>query len=768
MTRRRRPAASRRPFRSALALLLSGAAALPLAPPAAARPSGPREAGAEEALGEARWHVRDAGLSSGDPFTAVEARGGLWAARARAARGASALRSLTAGAARDAAEGLDGAALGLPGLADWIRISAGLARRDEKRPTLGRAGEASALLDFAAGPVAPVLARAAVAEASRRARTPEERQRVRVAAARLAPADPLLRPRGALLAALAAARVAEGREALLDALVPLLALLPDAPERAASLLDEADRKLLMDASLGAPPVVRLARARSLAARRPDDAAKLVGRPAGSGPERLAAAEVLLLSGRTREAERELTSLLARDILPAPEAQRAESLLLSARLRTAAWKATARARPAGRTRKGKRRLGAAAPATPRVDPSAAAPLLAELDRLLALPLPDADRRLLLADGVRATARMGILGETRRLLPSLLALDPGTTTGSDALFDDAFGRYRRGEAEAAGRLLSEQATLYRDVATRRRATFWAGCAREAAGDTATARALHASLLPGAVPDVYGQWAARSLGVAVPRALPAPAGSEPGEAPLSPLTPGPASRELLACGFPELAGDAAEEEGRLDPLFAAAVASELGDHRRAVGILKARYPELGTPEEGAAPLAARRAYYPTAHLALLSREAEAREVPVALLLGLVRQESLFQPAVRSRAGAVGLMQVMPATGRLVARREGQRGRPDLHDPEENVRLGTRFFADLLRQFDGDAPAALAAYNAGPGRVVRWRRERPGLGEAEFVETIPLAETRDYVKRVLFYQGAYEALLSHPAGPAPLTAAF
>jgi soluble lytic murein transglycosylase len=164
---------------------------------------------------------------------------------------------------------------------------------------------------------------------------------------------------------------------------------------------------------------------------------------------------------------------------------------------------------------------------------------------------------------------------------------------------------------------------------------------------------------------------------------------------------------------------------------------------------------------PLAARRAFYPLARFALVTRTAEEAGVSPSLLFGLIRQESLFQPLVTSRAGAVGLMQVMPATGRLLARLEKKRGRPNLADPAENLRLGARYLASLLKLFGGDEIAALAAYNAGPGRVARWRREGRKLRPDELLESIPMKEPRDYVKRVLYYQGAYASLYGLPLAP-------
>jgi soluble lytic murein transglycosylase len=365
-------------------------------------------------------------------------------------------------------------------------------------------------------------------------------------------------------------------------------------------------------------------------------------------------------------------------------------------------------------------------------------------------------------VRFELVVGHEAHARRHLSGLLAASPSATAGSDELFADAFQLLEGGGKEnflSAARLLDEEAGLYRDVSIRRRAVYWAARARSLAGEPDAARPLYASLVSGPSPDLYAVWAAGELGVALPPGPP-PAPIE-GEEVLSRDAAGTPSRELLACGFAELAEDQAEDEGTTDPLFGAALASERDDHRRAANLLKSRWPELGTPDEGAVPLAARRAFYPLARFALVTRTAEEAGVSPSLLFGLIRQESLFQPLVTSRAGAVGLMQVMPATGRLLARLEKKRGRPNLADPAENLRLGARYLASLLKLFGGDEIAALAAYNAGPGRVARWRREGRKLRPDELLESIPMKEPRDYVKRVLYYQGAYAALYGLPLAP-------
>jgi soluble lytic murein transglycosylase len=128
---------------------------------------------------------------------------------------------------------------------------------------------------------------------------------------------------------------------------------------------------------------------------------------------------------------------------------------------------------------------------------------------------------------------------------------------------------------------------------------------------------------------------------------------------------------------------------------------------------------------------------------------------------QESTFTPEIRSHANAYGLMQLIPDTGRRVARQLGIRRFTTamLTQPETNVRLGTKYFKDMVDQFGG-VHYALAGYNAGPHRVVRWLKEAPGLPQDEFIDNIPFQETQTYVKRILGTAEDYRALYG-PEGP-------
>lgn len=124
---------------------------------------------------------------------------------------------------------------------------------------------------------------------------------------------------------------------------------------------------------------------------------------------------------------------------------------------------------------------------------------------------------------------------------------------------------------------------------------------------------------------------------------------------------------------------------------------------------------------------------------------------------QESVFQPAVESPAGAVGLMQFMPATARSEAKLIGLRQPSDflLRTPAYSLTLGQSHLQRLLRQFEGDMVLALVAYNAGPKRALRWKDQRRSDDPLTFIERVPIQETRGYIKKVIGNMAAYQVRL-------------
>jgi len=139
-------------------------------------------------------------------------------------------------------------------------------------------------------------------------------------------------------------------------------------------------------------------------------------------------------------------------------------------------------------------------------------------------------------------------------------------------------------------------------------------------------------------------------------------------------------------------------------------------------------------------------------------------ALVLALIRQESNFHQNAVSSAGARGLMQLMPATAKWMAKREKIAYMPQrLHDADYNLQLGTAYLSDLLDNFNGSMVLALASYNAGPGRARQWVREYgdprlPDVDAVDWVENIPFTETRNYVQRVMEGLQVYRRRLGAP----------
>ncbi|MGE6225360.1 transglycosylase SLT domain-containing protein [Aeromonas media] len=146
--------------------------------------------------------------------------------------------------------------------------------------------------------------------------------------------------------------------------------------------------------------------------------------------------------------------------------------------------------------------------------------------------------------------------------------------------------------------------------------------------------------------------------------------------------------------------------------------------------------------------------------SQMAQERTMNTSLLYAISRQESALYPLAQSPVGARGLMQLMPATARETASKLGvpYRNEQQLFDPAMNIRLGSAYLKRLLDVYDGNRILAAAAYNAGPGRVKRWRDQSTNKPMDVWVESIPYKETRNYVQNVLSFDLIYQHKLQQP----------
>ena len=139
-----------------------------------------------------------------------------------------------------------------------------------------------------------------------------------------------------------------------------------------------------------------------------------------------------------------------------------------------------------------------------------------------------------------------------------------------------------------------------------------------------------------------------------------------------------------------------------------------------------------------------YPFHYWDTIANWSRERKLSPALVIGLMRQESRFEAQIRSSAGAIGLMQIMPDTGSWIASKKGLTNY-NLDNPADNISFGTWYLDYTHSRYGDNSMLAVASYNAGPGAVAGWVESR-GVGDPdEFVNSIPYEETRDYVSKVL-----------------------
>ncbi len=331
-------------------------------------------------------------------------------------------------------------------------------------------------------------------------------------------------------------------------------------------------------------------------------------------------------------------------------------------------------------------------------------------------------------------------------------PSSSHAAQARFRAAVLAFAAGQHRTAANELDSLLALHPSADDGMAARYWMGRALLAIGDTVTAMARWRTVAAEYPLSYYGMLAAERLG----------------ERPWAP--------ELVPDSFEEIE-DLTEAMARVDHLEKLGMDSEARAELEALGDaadsstarllttaylmrehgLVARAVQLGWRAIRASPSADARAYrlvYPIVHREAIILESRRRNLDPALVAAIIRQESGFNPRATSSAGARGLMQMMPSVGRAVARSvDVPEWRPDLlYQPDINLQLGIRHLEAFISRYE--APYALAAYNAGESRLVRWLR-RPGARDPElFVERIPFTETRDYVRIVLRNRAMYRAL--------------
>jgi len=196
----------------------------------------------------------------------------------------------------------------------------------------------------------------------------------------------------------------------------------------------------------------------------------------------------------------------------------------------------------------------------------------------------------------------------------------------------------------------------------------------------------------------------------------------------------------------------------LEAAQAAFDQGHFGAGMGYARAIIPNVDSRKFEDVPITAWKSLFPLPYEAALRREAARQNFDPMFAAGLIRQESTFQADAVSPKNAIGLMQVLPKTGKILAR-ELKVGfaRNKLYDPDYNIELGMVYIASLVRQ-TGALEYAAAAYNAGEDRIAAWKAERNYEEIPELVESIPFTETRDYVQIVLRNTHVYRMIYGQP----------
>jgi soluble lytic murein transglycosylase len=335
------------------------------------------------------------------------------------------------------------------------------------------------------------------------------------------------------------------------------------------------------------------------------------------------------------------------------------------------------------------------------------------------------------------------------------------------------YRNGRFAETADVFERAAALFPRADYRPSWLYWSGRARDRTGDRATANARYQLTVADYRNSYYGrlameQLSSRGAELVASAVAPAPSASSASTpAPAGPPQPAAVPTEALirALVLAHMYDDALSEVQYAQALWGDSPqlqatsawirhAQGLGLRaterftalRGAINTMRRAYPQFLAAGGEDLPPEVLRIIFPLDYWPLIKKYADLHKLDPYLIAALMAQESTFTPEIRSAANAYGLMQIVPATGRVLARQLGIRrfSTSMLTQPETNVRMGTKYFKDMVDRFGG-VHYALAGYNAGPHRVVAWLDESPGLAQDEFIDNIPFPETQTYVKRIL-----------------------
>lgn len=357
-------------------------------------------------------------------------------------------------------------------------------------------------------------------------------------------------------------------------------------------------------------------------------------------------------------------------------------------------------------------------------------------------------------------------------------PESSHASYAHWKAAWLTLRQGRNDDAKKAFEEQIALYPTGNETSAALYWRARLAEEDNDAHMARAFYQKLS-----DRYRNYYYAELGRQRLKKLP-DFPDVPGQYPLLDRVPAlshgdkieleepPADdlhlqkAELLGNGglidlaVRELQAAATTEGGNWAPAETAQLYIDAGQYDRAIEVMKRSVPSYFAVDIPTLPRAYWEALFPRAYWNDLKKFSSANGLDPYLVASLIRQESEFNPLAVSRANAVGLMQLLPRTGKVVAHQiELKRYNPSqLYTPTVNLELGTRYFRGMVDKFGGSFEHALAAYNAGSDRVEEWMGQGKYRDAQEFVESIPFTETREYVQAIMRNASVYQQLYGTP----------
>jgi len=361
---------------------------------------------------------------------------------------------------------------------------------------------------------------------------------------------------------------------------------------------------------------------------------------------------------------------------------------------------------------------------------------------------ADDALIEAAGLQRG--LGLYGEAVKLYDQAARAFSEAKAVARLTWDSGWCRYLAGEYPAAADVFKR---LLHDETQREKVLYWIARAFDKTGDSAAAAPYYHTLLDEFPAGFYATWYRDQKGIKDSREA---LGNRDAQAELPFLAGFDKPRLLASFGLLEEARTeasairkkAGEKKGQFPAL--ARLFLDMHDYGSAISLFMQNRPVAW--EKGTLPLWT--AGYPLAYTELVSQHARLNGLSEGLVYSLIRAESGFAPAVKSSAGAIGLMQMMPATAKMTAREKGEFNPQNLTVPEYNIRLGTKHLHDLMKEQGGDVISVAAAYNAGSAALERWKKKYKGLSVDEFIENIPYEETRNYVKKVYASAATYRQL--------------